>query len=214
MKELLRDKRFFVPAIIFSLSGMFMTSLNARSSILSLLIHLFILLCILATIMFDILKNRKKAICFASIAFLFKSFSDLMYLCYYYGFSYNYDRIILSLTNYVPLFINYIPLVALFIFSIRRNTSSSVRKLYIFFSFSCSIVPLLCSIVYYYHYLNSESICFLVIWGIMICCIYGCIYYYEKTFFRHAYHTEDVLHIQAYSSYLEQYKQKLKKGGR
>lgn len=184
-----------------------MTSVDAYNSILSLLIRLFTLLCILATIMFDILKSRKKAICFVSIAFLFTIFSDLMYLGYYYGFSYNYDRSILCLTNCIPL-------VALFIFSIRRNTSSRVRKLYILFSFSCSAIPLLRDIVDYYHFLVPDSIYFLVIWGIMICCVYGCIYYYEKAFFCHVYHAKDVFYTQTYSSYLEQYKQKLRKGGK
>ncbi len=215
MKELLRDKRFFVPAIIFSLAkilyllssllyALFDNDSSYSYYIVDLLASFLVSSCVLITIMFSILKIQKKSIHF-SIAALFirilsvrpKFLSSLsLFIEYPDRF---FDSRISS--RFLSNFVCYIlPLLILLIFSVIQSKSARIRKLFILIPFSLRVCLTIARPI-------GGGAIFRDFFSLIIVC---CIYYYERHFFSHEYRIKDAPHVPV--SYLEQYKQKLKKG--
>lgn len=229
MKELLWDKRFFIPAIIFSLAEILYPLFNLLYVLfddyyintfyyIDLLSSFFVSLCILTTILFCILKIRKESIYFSIAALLIKIFiSDPSFLSSLSLFIHNPDEIF-YISYLFRRFIYYfptdiLPLLVLLIFSVLQIKSSRIRKFFILIPLSLRVcLNIVRSIIYYSH---IDGTLFRVLFSLIIdCCIYGCIYYYEREFFSREYRTKDTPHSQTSVSYLEQYKQNFKKGGK
>ena len=215
MKELLRDKRFFIPAIIFSLAetlypllGLFRALFDgyiSRIYYIKLLLPVLISLCVLTAIIFSILKMRKKSVYF-SIAALFIQIYILVLFNLRIRSSVSY-----ILFMFIYRFQIFIPLIALLVFSVLQIKSSRIRRLFILIPFSLRVFPYIFYTIIYDQF-TKESIPAALLSLLRICCIYGCFYYYERQFFSREYYIKDTPHIPV--SYLEQYKQNLKKGGK
>lgn len=206
MKALLRDKNFFIPAIIFNLAEI-PYSLLSSYSIIDLLVSFLVSSCALIAIMFSILKMRKMSIHF-SIAALFIRILSIRpnFLSYLSLFIEYPDRFFGSriFSRFLSNFVYYIlPLLILLIFSVLQSKSSRIRKIFILIPFSFMICLTIIRPINRAILQDFFSL-------IIVCCIY----YYEKHFFSQEYHIKDANHIQAPVSYLEQYKQKLKEGGK
>lgn len=220
MKELLRDKRFFIPAIIFSLAETLYPLLKLFRALalfdgyipgiyyINLLSSVLISLCVLTAIIFSILKMRKKSVYFSIAALFIKIYILALFNL---GIHSSVSDILFMFINRFQIFI---PLIVLLVFSVLQIKSSRIRRLFILIPFSLSVFP---DMFYTIHDIindgfTKESIPAALLSLLRICCIYGCFYYYERQFFSREYYIKDTPHIPV--SYLEQYKQNLEKGGK